>query len=148
MKRFRFSLDTVLDYKVQVLDNLRAEQAVISRAVQNQEAQVVRVNRTLSGYKSEFDEAKVSGGGIERFLLYDMCIVNTEKTLKEEKKRLKELEKKEAQKKQEVVEAKTDTSKFEKLKERRLEAYNKEVAKAEEQFIEEFVVREREKNRI
>lgn len=147
MKRFQFSLDTVLDYKNQVLDNLRAEQAVINKAVQTQEEQVVQVRRTLDGYQSEFDEAKVSGSVIERFLLYDMCIVNTERTLKEEKKRLAELEKKAEIKKKEVVDAKTDTSKFEKLKEKRLNAYNKAAAKAEEQFAEEFVLRGRVRNR-
>lgn len=147
MKRFQFSLDTVLDYKTQVLENLRTEQAMINNAVQNQEEQVGRVRQTLSGYQTEFDEAKVSGCVIENFLLYDMCIGNTEKVLKEEKKRLVELEKKAEQKKWEVVEAKTDTSKFEKLKKRRLDAYNKEAAKAEEQFVEEFVLRGRVRNR-
>ena len=44
-------------------------------------------------------------------------------------------------KKEEVIEAKTDTSKFEKLKEKKVEEYNKAAAKEEESFIEEFVIR-------
>jgi len=42
-------------------------------------------------------------------------------------------------KKQEVINAKVDTSRFEKLKERKLVEYQKEVAKADELFVEEFV---------
>lgn len=148
MKRFQFSLDTVLDYKIQVLENLKTEQAVINQAVRSQEEAVSRVNRALYGYEHEFNQTKASGAAIEHFRLYDMCIVKTKETLEEEKKRLAELEEKKELKKQEVVAAKVDTSKFEKLKGRRLEAYNRAVAKAEEQFTEEFIVREQVRNRI
>ena len=48
---------------------------------------------------------------------------------------------KEQKKKEEAIEAKTDTSKFEKLKEKKVEEYNKAAAKEEESFIEEFVIR-------
>ena len=37
MKKFRFSLDTVLDYKQQVLDSLRAEHGAILTQVREQE---------------------------------------------------------------------------------------------------------------
>ena len=37
MKKFKFSLDTVLDYKQQVLDALRGEHAVILAQVRAQE---------------------------------------------------------------------------------------------------------------
>ena len=57
----------------------------------------------------------------------------------EEKERLKVLKKQENAKKQEVINAKVDTSRFEKLKERKLVEYQKEVAKADELFVEEFV---------
>lgn len=33
MKRFKYSLETVLDYKTQVLDNLKTEHAAIVRNV-------------------------------------------------------------------------------------------------------------------
>ena len=49
------------------------------------------------------------------------------------------LKKQENAKKQEVINAKVDTSRFEKLKERKLVEYQKEVAKADELFVEEFV---------
>ena len=52
---------------------------------------------------------------------------------------MEELRKKEDAKRQEVVNAKIDTSSIEKLKEKKLELYNKEVAKSEEVLIDEFV---------
>ena len=46
-------------------------------------------------------------------------------------------------KRQEVVEAKKETSSIDKLKERRKEEYKKEALKEEEHFIEEFVTTQR-----
>ena len=37
------------------------------------------------------------------------------------------------------MDAKIDTSSIEKLREKKLDLYNKEAAKAEERFLEEFV---------
>ena len=53
--------------------------------------------------------------------------------------RLEALREAEEKKREEVVEAKKETSSIEKLKERKLEDYNKAVLKSDEQFIEEFV---------
>ena len=68
-----------------------------------------------------------------------MCIGRMEEMIDEEKARLKILRKQEEEKKQEVITAKVDTSKFEKLKDRKFKEYQKEAAKADEMFIEEFV---------
>ncbi len=57
----------------------------------------------------------------------------------EEKGRLKVLKRQEDEKKQEVITAKVDTSKFEKLKDKKLKEYQKAVMKADEVFVEEFV---------
>ena len=72
-------------------------------------------------------------------MLFDMCIGRMEQIIDEEKERLKELQRQENEKKQEVITAKVDTSRFEKLKDRKIMEYQKEVAKADEAFIEEFV---------
>ena len=52
---------------------------------------------------------------------------------------LKELKQQENEKKQQVISAKVDTSKFEKLKDKKYSEYQKTVLKADEMFIEEFV---------
>ena len=70
---------------------------------------------------------------------YLICIGRMEEIIDEEKERLKVLRKQEEAKKQEVITAKVDTSKFEKLKDRKFKEYQKEAAKADETFIEEFV---------
>lgn len=139
MKRFEYRLETVLDYKTQVLDNLKTEHAAIMQNVNKKQEQIRSLKQELTGYESEFDEVKVAGATIENYRLFDMCIGRMEQIIDEEKERLKVLRRQEDAKKQEVIEAKVDTSRYEKLKDRKLREYQKAVAKADEIFVEEFV---------
>lgn len=139
MKRFAYRLETVLDYKTQVLDNLKTEHAVILQNVNRKQEQIRGLKQELTGYESGFDEVKAAGATIENYRLFDMCIGRMEQIIDEEKERLKLLKKQEDAKKQEVIEAKVDTSRYEKLKERKFLEYQRAVAKADEQFVEEFV---------
>ena len=139
MKRFEYRLETVLDYKTQVLDNLKTEHAAIMQNVNKKQEQIRSLKQELTGYESEFDEVKVAGATIENYRLFDMCIGRMEQIIDEEKERLQVLRRQEDAKKQEVIEAKVGTSRYEKLKDRKLREYQKAVAKADEIFVEEFV---------
>ena len=139
MKQFNYRLETVLAYKTQVLDNLKSEHAVIIQKVNRKQEEIQGLNRELVSYESGFDEVKEKGAAIEDYRLFDMCIGRMEEIIDTEKERLKQLRQEEDAKKQEVVEAKVDTSKFEKLKEKKFQEYQKAVMKADELFIEEFV---------
>ena len=77
-------------------------------------------------------------------MTYESC----NKYLGRKKEQLKELRKKEEDKRNEVVEAKKETSSIDKLKEKKLDAYNKEVQKEDERFIEEFVATKRAMARL
>ncbi len=139
MKKFKYRLDTVLDYKTQVLDNLKTEHAVIIQNVNRKQQQISGLKQELVSYQSGFDQIKQEGASIENYRLFDMCIGRMEQIIDDEKERLKILKKQENEKKQEVIAAKVDTSKFEKLKDRQIQDYQKAVMKADEAFIEEFV---------
>ncbi len=129
----------MLDYKIQVLDNLKSEHAVIMQSVNKKEEQITGLTRELIGYEAGFDELKETGATIENFRLFDLCIGRMEEMIDTEKEHLKVLQKQEDAKKKEVIEAKVDTSRYEKLKDKKYIEYQKAVAKAEEAFIEEFV---------
>ena len=151
MKKFQYRLETVLAYKTQVLDNLKTEHATIVQNVNRKKEEIRGLNRELVGYESRFDQAKVEGLSIENYRLFDMCIGRMEEMIDTEKERLKVLRKEENAKKQEVINAKVDTSKFEKLKEKKIVEYQKVAMKADEMFVEEFVsgvaLRQRHQNR-
>lgn len=140
MKRFHYSLETVLDYKTQVLDNLKKEHAVMLKSVNDKKEEIRQLSGELKEYEGSFDETKSAGAPIESYLLYDMCIDRMKEQIRQEKERLVVLKNREEKKKNEVIDARVDASKFEKLKEKRLQEYRAAEMKEEEAFVEEFVI--------
>ena len=76
-------------------------------------------------------------------LKYEQYLRAMERQIEEARQFLAELQKQEEAKRREVVEAKKDTSSIEKLREKKLEVYNKAVQKSEENLIDEFVTTKR-----
>ena len=139
MKQFQYRLETVLAYKTQVLDNLKIEHAALLQSVNRKQEEIRVLDRNLAGMEDDFDQTKEQGATIEDYRLFDMCIERMDAIIDEENERIMALKMQEDAKKQEVISAKVDTSKFEKLKDKKYQEYQKAVAKADEAFIEEFV---------
>ena len=72
MKQFKYRLETVLDYKTQVLDNLKSEHAVIIQSVNQKQEEIRGLHRELTGIESEFDRTKEAGATIQNYRLIDM----------------------------------------------------------------------------
>ena len=139
MKKFRFALDTVLSYKQQVLDALRGEHAVILAKVHAQEDAVEALEQRYRDYNEEYRRRAEEGLAITEAMIYEAGLRASEREIQQETRKLEALREAEEKKRGEVVEAKKETSSIEKLKEHKLEDYNKAVMKSDEQFIEEFV---------
>ena len=139
MKKFKFSLDSVLSYKEQVLESLQGEHAVILAQVREQEGVLERTWQNYRDCDAEYRQRKAEGITITDAMVYQNGLRVLERDIQRETDKLEELRKKEEAKRQEVVDAKIDTSSIEKLKEKKLDLYNKEVAKSEEVLIDEFV---------
>lgn len=139
MKKFRFSLETVLDYKQQILDSLRAEHGAILARVRAQEAELERLEAEYRELDEEFSQRKIEGLTILEAMQYEQYLRASEREIQEAMAVLEKLRRQEEAKRAEVVAAKQDTSSLEKLREKKLDLYNKAVQKSEEALIEEFV---------
>ena len=139
MKKFKFSLDTVLSYKEQVLDALKGEHAAILVKVREQEDYLDGLWSKYRAYNAEYSQRKIEGMTILDATIYQSGLRHMETVIQQETERLETLRKEEEAKRQEVVEAKKETSALDKLKEKKLDLYNKSVQKAEEILIDEFV---------
>ena len=139
MKKFRFSLETVLEYKQQILDSLQAEHGAILARIRKQEEHIEALEAEYRHLSQEFNRRKAEGISILDALKYEQYLRAMERQIEEAHQLLQDLQKQEEAKRKEVVEAKKDTSSIEKLKEKKLDAYHKAEAKSEEAFIEEFV---------
>lgn len=139
MKKFKFSLDTVLSYKQQVLEALQGEHALALAAVREQEALLERLWQQYRDYNAEYRQRAEEGLLLTEALMYQNGLRAAEREIQLETARLEELRAEEEKRREKVVEAKKDTSSIEKLKEKKLDDYHRAEAKSEEAFIEEFV---------
>ena len=139
MKKFKFSLDSVLSYKQQVLDALKGEHAAILAGVRAQEDVLEAAWQEYRDCNEEYSQRKAQGMTIADAMVYQNGLRVLERNIQRETEKLEELRKKEEKKRQEVVDAKIDTSSIEKLREHKLDDYHKAVQKAEESLIDEFV---------
>ena len=143
MKKFRFSLETVLEYKQQVLESLQAEHGAILAQIHDQEAYIDELEAAYRHLNQEFNRRKEEGISILDAMKYEQYLRAREREIEEAYARLQELQEQEEAKRAEVVEAKKDTSSIEKLREKKLEVYNKAVAKSGEALVDEFVTTKR-----
>lgn len=148
MKKFFFSLDTVLGYKEQVLDGLKAEHARILAKVRECEAAIERMEEDHHRCVLEFRECRMNGMKVSDIHTYENYLEALGVRIRKKYEELAKLKEKEEAKRNEVVEAKKETSSIDKLKEKKFKEYESEVQKEEERFIEEFVATKKAMARI
>lgn len=141
MKKFSFQLESVMNFKNQRLENKKAEHAKIIAMVNDQNEKIDSLLERFKSINNEYNEKKMAGIVIIEAMEYSGYLYKLEVEIQQAKRHLEELKRKEEEKRSEVVEVKIETSTLEKLKEKKLEIYNKEVQKSEELYIEEFVSR-------
>ena len=139
MKKFKFSLDTVLSYKQQVLDALQGEHAALMAKVHQQEDWVEDCWRRYRECNEDYRQRARTGLAVTEAMIYESRLRASEREIQQETEKLEALREAAEKKREEVVEARKETSSIEKLREKKQTAYNKAVAKSEEQAIEEFV---------
>jgi len=139
VKKFKFSLDTVLSYKQQVLGSLQSEYAEAMARVHDQEALLENLWQEYRDFDKEYHQRAETGLPITEALMYQSGLRAGELAIQRETKHLEELQAEAEKRREAMVEAKKETSSIEKLKEKKLDAYHKAEAKSEELFIEEFV---------
>jgi flagellar FliJ protein len=139
MKKFQFSLETVLTYKNEVLEALQGEHAILLGQVHEQEERLDKVVQWYQTYNEEYRMRKQEGMTILDAMEYEQGLRVLESDIQRETLRLEDLKAKEEKKRAEVVQAKVETSSLDKLKEKKLGDYQKAVQKDEEQKVEEFV---------
>ena len=143
MKKFRFSLETVLEYKQQVLETLQTEHGAILARVREQEQHIEELEAAYRALSHEFNSRKAEGLTILDAIKYEQYLRSSERQIEEAYEHLRQLQKQAEKKRAEVVEAKKETSSIEKLREKKLEGYNKAIQKSEEALIDEFVTTKR-----
>ncbi len=143
MKRFRFQLESVLDYKQQVLDSLMVELGALQERVRRQEQIRDAAWDSLAAYTAEYEEKKRTGLSVVEALERQSGQEYLARELEREEKELEARRTAAEAKRLEVVAARQDTFSLEKLKELRRKEYDAAVLKEEERSIDDLTASRR-----
>lgn len=138
MKKFQFSLETVLDYKQNALDALQVEYGLILAKIRLQEEALSAAQARYAQTNEEFREKKRTGVTIAGMRTYEIGLQVFEQNINHEMEKLTLLRQQEAQLHARLLESKIDTASLELLREKKLNSYQKEVQKQEERMIDEL----------
>lgn len=139
MKKFRFGLDSVLDYRRQVLDGCQSEYAQALDRVRRQEARKEEAEDRYRQLNHEFREAASAGITAADALTYEGGLRLLEQEIARESKLLEEYRRAAEEKRERMMRAHIDKTVLERLREKKWQDYNKEVQKSDELFIDELV---------
>ena len=139
MKKFQFGLDRVLDYRQRILEGRQNEYAPATRRVQEQQARLDVVQERYQSLNNRFREEAAAGITIADAMSYENGLRVLEREIARETQTLQRLEQEAKEKRQRMLQAYMDATVLERRKEKQRDAYEKEVQKRDEQFIEELV---------
>ncbi|MCR2024318.1 flagellar export protein FliJ [Anaerotruncus colihominis] len=139
MKKFKFTLARMLDYKDQLLDEEKNKLALLRQKKQEIDDHIESLLRELDKLSETMLQEQERGITAFQLLSYESQRTNIRRQIEQLKKEqaLAKLEVK--RQVQVVVQATQEVSKLDKLQDKQLEEYKKMVMKAEELEIEEFV---------
>ena len=136
-------LDTVLQYKRQVLDGAQNEYAEAIQRVRQQERRLREAEARHRSLNQQFRRAEAEGITIADAMGYEMGLRMLEGEIQREESRLHQLQTEAEERRKRMIAARQDTSSLEKLREKKLESYEKELQRQEELRIDELVANTR-----
>ena len=140
-KRFRFRLESVLTYRTQLENERQREFGEIRRKYKDKERQIHDLNRLFSQVQEQFTDAKRKSGDIRMWLSYQSYLNDLRKNLFSCHREIGEISRKLEEKRRELVKASRDRTILEKLKEKRKDAYMKDVRLSEQKEMDEIALR-------
>lgn len=143
MKKFQFSLQSVMDFKTQRLEIEKNEHAKALAKVNEQEKRIEDLQQQYVQVTNNFDAQKMSGITVIEANIFIMTMETLIREIDRQKLVLKQFKEIEEQRRQIVVETKIETSSLEKIREKKYEEYLEMEKKSDELFIEEFVSRQK-----
>jgi len=139
MKKFKFSLEKILDLKNQFLKNLKNDLMRLKLDLKNKEDEINDLNRKIADTDAKYVEKtkeSISSVEIVSYKDYlDRLYMEKKELFMQKRIIINKIE----NKKKDVISMNMEISTLEKLREKKMDDYNYKVQKAEEQLIEEFI---------
>jgi flagellar FliJ protein len=148
MPRFEFKFQPILNIKSYRENILQENLANLRRKYQSEEHKLWQLEEKTEEYMFKLREVQTGVTSIEEILAYHNYLLRLGEDINAQKKRLDELSKEIDKALSELVKASQEKRIFEKLKERKLQAFQTEMEKQDQEFMDEIAanIYERKRN--
>jgi flagellar export protein FliJ len=140
MKKFKFNLESVLKYRENTEENEKNVLAGLNARLASLLRELSALRDEYAERAREFEEGAKSGVTVHDIRSNHAFLKNIDYGIELKIKEIEEQNKLVAQQTAVVIRAMQDTKTLDKLKEQKFRKYNKEEQKAQEKFVEEFVM--------
>lgn len=139
MKKFKFSLQKVLDYKNQICDVLKSELAVLTHDLSELEQEKQRLIALFEEKDKDLQARMISGMSSTDISTFKVYMNNITTQIMQKQKNIENQQSLIAKKQSEIIAANVEIASMDKLKERQKADYAALEAKAFEVELTEFI---------
>jgi flagellar FliJ protein len=137
---YKFTLEPVLNHRKIIEEELQKELADLKRRLVDEKRKLETYERAKSRSLAELQQKQEEGITAPEILLYESFIERLSRDLDKQKERVLGAEQKVDQKLEDLVAATKRRKTLDKLKEKGLEKYRRELLKNEQDFLNEVAV--------
>lgn len=138
MKKFKFTLDRIKQYRIQIEEMEKNDLAALRAQLRQLEEQEAEIRRAIAAKSEELRRLYRKGAFPNEISVANRYLTFKKQELEIKRGEIEEKNKEIEKKLQEVIEATQEVKKMEKLEEHQLEEYKEQELKENENFIEEF----------
>ncbi|NMC74357.1 MAG: flagellar export protein FliJ [Geobacteraceae bacterium] len=143
MRRNVFNLERVLHFRRETEKLRKMELALAKREYEIAEDRLRREEEAIERLNLEFMNRQIEGISAFEMQLYSDFFRKKKVDILQQREQVTELDRKVVEKKEHLVEAATEKKIMEQLKQKRIEAHEKEVALREQAFLDEIALQRR-----
>lgn len=134
---YKFSLQSLLNHRKHIEENLEKELGRIKRAVNNEKRRLKNIIKEKIKYRKELKKNQSDGKKVNEIILYFNYLDKLSKDIGKQKRCLKDVEKEYNIKRSELIEAMKKRKTLERLKEKEMKAFNYSEMKVETNIMNE-----------
>ncbi len=137
---YRFKLQSVLDHRQLLEDNIKKELAEIRQQVIESKHELELMKKKEMNTISELSQKQAEGLSSDGVVAYQVYLMNLSQRMVDQEKKISDFQKQSAAKQEALREAMKKRQILEKLKEQGLERYHQDLLKKERGFIDEIAI--------
>jgi flagellar protein FliJ len=134
---YKFNLQPLLNHRKHIEENLDKELGQVKRAVNNEKRRLENIVKEKIKYREELHKKQGDGKKVNEIILCFNYLDKLSKDIDEQKRCLKDVEKKYNIIRSELIEAMKKRKTLEKLKEKEMKAFNYSEMKVEQDIMNE-----------